>query len=119
MKNIKQILDNKDLRIGQYYVYISNEKKDPIVVVHQNASYQNKEHEQRYLESTGGCFLLRDIESNNVFDLHRIDYLESRYKIYPIDKENLGFILELFEFRSNRKNQNLLMKYYRKINDLK
>lgn len=119
MKYINQITDNKELKLGQNYVYISNERKDPIIVIHEKAKFQNDEHERNYIESTGGCFVLRDLETKAIFDLHLVDYLDARYKIYPIDKENLGFILGLFEFSSSRKNQNLLLKHYRDFNKLK
>ena len=118
MKNINQIIDKKELEIGKHYVYISRELKSPLIVLHEKAKFQNEEHEKNYLESQGGCFMMLDLETNSVFDLHKVDYLDARYKIYPIEKENLGFILGLSEFAESRKSQNILIKHFRNIHKL-
>lgn len=114
MKHINRIIDNKELVIGQYYVYISNDKQ-PLVVIHEKGKFQNDQHEKNYLESQGAIYMLRDLESKNVFDLHQVDYLESRYKIFPLNEENLGFILNEFQVSKSKKTQNVIIKHFREI----
>lgn len=111
MKYINRIIDNKDLVVGETYVYIStgNETK---VLRHEKAKFQNEQHEKDYLSSQGPIYMMKDLEKGIFFDLNKLDYLESRYKIFPLDKENLGFILNEWEIKP-KKTQNLVLKHFK------
>lgn len=108
---MKQIIDNKELEIGKKYVYLDNTGK-LVFVKHEKGKFQNAEHEKNYLESQGAIYMMVDLDDNNSFDLHRVDYLDYRYKVYPINSENLGFILNLHEFRISKTNQKNLLKHF-------
>lgn len=111
MKTITQIINNKELQIGKVYAYIDN-KRGAIVVKHEKAKFQNEQHEKDYMASQGAIYLLRNLENDLVFDLHSIDYLETRYRIFPIDADNIGHILKISEFRNNKTNQRILLKHF-------
>ncbi len=108
---MRQIINNKDLKVDEKYVYIDNNSK-LYFVIHEEAKFQNEEHKNNYLASQGAIYILRNLEDNNFFDLHQVDYLENRYKIYPIESENIGFILKLSEFANSKTNQKLLLKHF-------
>lgn len=109
---MKQIIDNKELEIGKKYVYLDNTGK-LVFVQHEKGKFQNAEHEKNYLQSQGAIYIMRDLDNNNkIFDLHQVDYLDYRYKVYPITSENLGFILQLHEFRISKTNQKNLLKHF-------
>jgi hypothetical protein len=112
MNHIEQIIDNKELQIGKLYVYVDNFRKEPIIAKHEKGKFQNEQHEKDYLASQGAIYMLRNLETEVVFDLHTVDYLEYRYKIYPVNKYNLGFILSINEFRNSKTNQRILLKHF-------
>lgn len=109
---IQQILDNKELIIGKKYVYLSRNIKEPTFYVHQEAKFQNEQHKKDYIESQGAVYMLKDLFSDKQIDLHQVDYLEERYSVFPINKENLGFILDKHEFRTNKTAQRNLLKIF-------
>lgn len=109
---MKQILENKDLVIGKTYVYIDNSIKQPIVVKHEKGKFQNEQHEKDYLESQGAIYILKDLETDNNFDLHQVDYLDKRYKVYPLTVDNIGNILLLFEVKNSKVTQKIILKHF-------
>ncbi|MCT4261597.1 hypothetical protein HZP32_05665 [Elizabethkingia anophelis] len=114
MKHIEQILNNKELENNKYYVYIDNKLEQPIIVKKLEPNYPNNDVKE-YWENKGGFFLLENIENKEyVIYLHDLDYLEYRYKVYPITKENLGFIIS--EYRRFKKFYNQLIKHFISIN---
>ncbi|CAI9673434.1 hypothetical protein EAVNNN508_00797 [Elizabethkingia anophelis] len=113
MKHIEQIINNKDLIINHYYVYMDNLLAQPIIVKMLEPNYPNN-YIKEYWENKGGFFLLKNIDNNDYIHLHDLDYLEYRYKVYPITKENLGFIIS--EYKRFKKFYNQLVKHFISIN---
>ncbi|HFK5582130.1 TPA: hypothetical protein ACG0AV_002058 [Elizabethkingia anophelis] len=109
MKTIEQILNNKHLIINNYYVYMDNKLDHPVIVKMIDPNYPNNDIRE-YWENKGGYFLLKILENNEYIHLHNLDYLEYRYKIYPITKENLGFIIS--EFKKSKKFCNQLVRHF-------
>jgi len=112
MKHVEIIIENKDFKNGELYVYSTDycEKIKILKKITGDICFQNEQHKKDYLSQKPGFCPFVDLESGVIFDLDLIDYMEERYRIFPLSKENLGFILS--EMRRFKKNINLVLKHF-------
>ena len=112
IKHVETIIDYKEFINDNFYIYSTEYGKNIRVLkkISGDSYFQNESHKQDYLDQRPRFCPFLDLETNKLFDLSAVDYQDDRYRIYPLTKENLGFIF--IEMKKFKKNINLVLKYF-------
>ena len=101
--SIDVIIEKQEFELNKYYVYDDNSGREPKIVklIRKDNPHSMERNNEHYFV---------DVIEDKGFTYERLDYIDTKYRFYPLTKANFGFILN--EFRRKKLFVKQLIKIF-------